>query len=58
MSQEELAELSGLDRTFVSMLERGVRQPTVTTLFAIAKALSIPPSRIVEQAEKMVDEDP
>jgi transcriptional regulator with XRE-family HTH domain len=51
LSQEKLAELSNLDRTFISMLERGVRQPTVATLFAIAKALGIRASDIVRDAE-------
>ncbi len=52
-SQEHLAELAGLDRTYVSLLERGLRQPTISTLFSLAKALNIAPSKIISQIEKL-----
>ena len=45
-SQEELAFECELDRTFISMLERGVRQPTLTSIFVIAEALEVKPSRL------------
>ena len=54
LSQEALALESGLDRTFVSMLERGLRQPTLSSLFALAEALRIPSSRIVKLTEKKI----
>ena len=52
LSQEELALEAGLDRTFVSMLERGIRQPSLSSLFAIAAALRTPASRVVRLTEK------
>lgn len=52
-SQEYLAELAGLDRTYVSLLERGHRQPTISTLFSLARALNIAPSKIISQVEKL-----
>lgn len=51
LSQEDLAFEAGLDRTFVSMLERGVRQPSLSSLFAVAAALQIRASRIVRLTE-------
>jgi len=54
LSQEALALESGLDRTFVSMLERGLRQPTLSSLFALAEALRIPASRIARLTEKEI----
>lgn len=47
LSQEALADAAGLDRTFIGMLERGQRQPTLETLFAIAEALKISPQTLI-----------
>ena len=48
LSQEKLAEFCDLDRTYISLLERGLRQPTLTTLFKLSDALNIKPSELVE----------
>ena len=56
MSQELLSGLAGLDRTHYSKLERGLRSPTIDTLFKIAKALDVPPNKIVEDMEKTINE--
>jgi len=39
MSQEDLAAAAGIDRTYVSGIERGVRNPTITVLARFAYAL-------------------
>ncbi|MDW9354122.1 helix-turn-helix domain-containing protein [Sinorhizobium meliloti] len=39
LSQEQLGLISGLDRTYIGGVERGERNPTVLTLFHIAKNL-------------------
>ena len=41
MSQEELAHISGLDRTYISGVERGVRNITLESLEQIIKALDL-----------------
>jgi transcriptional regulator with XRE-family HTH domain len=51
LSQEKLAEYCDLDRTYISMLERGLRQPTISTIFKIADALDISPSELVRKVE-------
>jgi len=51
ISQEKLAEYCDLDRTYISMLERGLRQPTLTTIFKISKALKILPSELIRKIE-------
>lgn len=52
LSQEALAAIAGLDRTFVSMVERGVRRPTLDSAQRIAVALELPLSEIVLSVEK------
>jgi transcriptional regulator with XRE-family HTH domain len=54
VSQEQLALSADVDRTFVSQMERGIRQPTVTTLFKLAKALDMQPSTLVSRTEKLL----
>jgi transcriptional regulator with XRE-family HTH domain len=51
LSQEELAFQSDLDRTYISMLERGIHQPTLETIFKLSSALKISPSSLVKLVE-------
>jgi len=48
ISQEELAFRSGLHRTYISGVERGVRNPTITVLAEIAVALKVSVSDLVQ----------
>ena len=52
VSQEALALAAGLDRTYISLLERGHRQPTLGSLFALAGALEVAPRTMVARVEK------
>jgi transcriptional regulator with XRE-family HTH domain len=47
ISQEVLAERADCDRTYPSLLERGLRQPTIGIVIVIADALRIEPARLV-----------
>jgi transcriptional regulator with XRE-family HTH domain len=47
MSQQTLAGGAGADRSYLSMLERGLQQPTLAMLLRIAKALDTPPAQLV-----------
>jgi transcriptional regulator with XRE-family HTH domain len=49
LSQEALALESELDRTFISLLERGLRQPSLTTILQLAGPLGIAPDELVVQ---------
>ena len=46
-SQEELADQAGLHRTYVSGVERAVRNPTITIVAALAKALGVAPGELL-----------
>lgn len=50
MSQEALAEMAGIDRTYVSGIERGVRNPTITVVAKFAAALATTASALLEEA--------
>lgn len=41
ISQEALAGLAGLDRTYISLLERGKRNPSLICVFSLARALHV-----------------
>jgi transcriptional regulator with XRE-family HTH domain len=51
LSQEQLAFESGLHRTYISLLERGLRSPKFGTIVRLAAVLAIRPSELVASAE-------
>jgi transcriptional regulator with XRE-family HTH domain len=52
ISQEKLAKLTGLDRTFISLIENGKRSPTFSTILKICSALEMDPSELFSIYEK------
>jgi transcriptional regulator with XRE-family HTH domain len=52
VSQEQLADLAGIDRTVVSRLESGKRLPSLSVFIAIAYALDETPPRLLERVLK------
>lgn len=48
MSQEELGMKSGFHRTYISLLERGQKSPSLRTLFGLAAALEVEPVHFVQ----------
>ena len=51
LSQEDLAAESGLDRTYISGLERGARNPALSTIEKVSRALQVRVSVLMVQAE-------
>lgn len=49
LSQEELGFEAGLHRTYVSGIERGIRNPTVTVLARLAKGLKVTPGQLLDR---------
>ncbi len=55
LTQEILAIETGLDRTYVSLLERGLRRPSLTTVFVLARRVGVRAGELVESVESIVD---
>jgi transcriptional regulator with XRE-family HTH domain len=56
LSQEQLAFAAGVERNFVSLLERGVNQPTIRVIFKLAEALGLPASAIILLVEEKLED--
>jgi transcriptional regulator with XRE-family HTH domain len=54
LSQERLSAECGFDRTYISRVERGIINPTVSRLWRIADALDTPLSKLIGQMELWV----
>ncbi len=55
MSQERLGFDAGVHRTYVSLIERGIKSPTVGVLFRLCQALDVPPAQTIEPRQEVID---
>lgn len=55
LTQEQLALAADIDRTFVSLIERGERQPTIRVLFRLAVAMHVSAAQLIQMTEDYVD---
>lgn len=53
LSQEQLSFASKLDRTYISGIERGVRNPTLQSMQRVAAALKVSLSVLLQSAEAL-----
>ena len=58
LSQEELAHRAGLDRTYISGMERGRRNPTVAVLQRVSTALGVDLDVLFATARQIAVENP
>ena len=54
ISQEDLAEVAGLDRSFVSLVERGIQTPNVVVLLKISEVLGVSASALIAEVEQIL----
>ena len=54
LTQEQLGLEAGVRRTFVSLLELGEQQPTLTTIIKLSDALNISASEMVSKTEALL----
>lgn len=55
LTQEQLALTAEIDRTFVSLIERGERQPTIRVLFRLAAAMHVSAAQLIQMTEDHAD---
>ena len=54
VSQEQLGFESGYHRTYISLLERGLKSPSLGTMMSLSAALDVPASKIIRRVEGLV----
>ncbi|MNT50409.1 transcriptional repressor DicA [compost metagenome] len=52
-TQEQLAHEADVQRNYVSLIERGINQPTITVIFKLATALRCSPSSLISDVERI-----
>ncbi len=55
LSQEQLGLEADVQRNFISLIETGQNQLTITTIFKLALAMGIKASKLVAETEKLLD---
>lgn len=58
LTQEELSFRAEIERNYVSLIERGVNQPTIRIIFKLATALNTEPSKIFAMVEREIEGKP
>lgn len=56
MTQDELSELSGINRAFISNIEKGKRNPSIGAVASLAKGLKLKTSLLLSKCEKQMTE--
>lgn len=56
-SQEQLGLESGYHRTYISMLERGQKTPTLTTILRLAKILNVSAAEWIQEIEIQIHKE-
>ncbi|OAS18915.1 hypothetical protein A8708_32165 [Paenibacillus oryzisoli] len=51
LSQEDLAGICEVDRSYISQLERGLNEPSVSKLFELCEGLNMKPSDFIKLVE-------
>ena len=58
LSQERLAELADLDRTYISQIERGLKSPSIKALISLSQALQVKAYLLISEVENELDNFP
>ncbi|MEX5328063.1 helix-turn-helix transcriptional regulator [Pseudomonas paraeruginosa] len=55
LTQEQLSYEADIQRNYVSLIERGIHQPTIAVLFKLASALRCSPAQLVAEVELIMN---
>ena len=55
LSQEQLGFESGYHRTYISLLERGLKSPSLGTIMSLAAALGVTATEMIRRVERQLD---
>jgi transcriptional regulator with XRE-family HTH domain len=55
LSQQKVADLTGIDRTYIGDIERGEGNPSLTKILSLAAALGVPPSGLLSGLDQRPD---
>jgi len=58
LSQEALADEAGVHRTYVSLLERGLKSPTLDVILKMARVLDVSAAKLIADVENGLSESP
>jgi transcriptional regulator with XRE-family HTH domain len=58
LSREALAQKAKLHQTYIGLIERKLRNPSLDAVDAIAEVLGVPVSKLISEAEKLRDMTP
>lgn len=56
LTQEQLSERSGFSQQYISDMERGLRNPTIVSLYELAQALETTPVALITPDEEAAKE--
>jgi transcriptional regulator with XRE-family HTH domain len=54
LSQQELADYSEVDRTYISLLERGLNYPSLKVVYKLSEILKIQPHKLIEKVDALL----
>ena len=55
LTQDQLAERAGTERSHISALERAEKGPALATIFSLADALNIPAGELIDLVEQRMN---
>lgn len=56
LTQDDLAHLMGIERPYISQIERSIKQPSLVMMYKLATALKMSPIEMIQKVDKIYNE--